>query len=1048
MPLQLQSKACRRKGNGSKIVRKKRGLTLCGALTIGFSLIQPIASNAVVNAQDSLLHVERFPALGLDEAKSAIELVPGYSVELVASEPMVTSPVAIQFDPQGAMWVVEMVDYSEQENDSLGRISRLEDRDHDGRMDHAEVIVEKLSWPTAIAWVRGNAWVAAPPHLLRVAPTRDPSTTPSVSWTAETILSGLGRQNVQGMANSFRWGLDGNLHLSTSSNGGQLSLPAGSPLLASNPKLADSPLAVQGRDIGIGIDDGHLQTFVGYGQHGMDMSPWGDRFVCSNSDHLQQVVAWYLPELTDASLSKGVSWRRSIAIDGPQAEVYRISPVESWRLIRTQMRLSGASSGLLEGGGRASGYFTSATGITIYDGDQWAEDQRAHPDNMLAFIADVGSNLVHRKRLRPNGPAFLGERIDDGSEFLRSRDTWFRPVQFANGPDGCLYIVDMARETIEHPKSLPEPIKSQVDLTSGRDRGRIWRVRATERPIRREGVDLLSLPKESLVPLLGHPNGWHRKMATQLLLEHREELEGVIPALRDMVRDNNPAIAQLHALSVLARIDGKLDADTWLRALQSTEPSVRLWGLVFTPRPNRWTPEAIAKGFQLLQNEPDPNVRIAACVRAGQLIADPAQRSELLVSWIRGDLKIDESRAAVEYACRGETARYVWEKMKSHFSEPRIQGLASNWIDGLLYQMHLNGDLAKEIPKWTPEQPDRMSSQILNAVVPSIGRLLERRSIAAGTESYQAIRALAQRQISGNLSVLVETNASETKYFQLLGENREQRQGWMRIAATFSNEEKQALLKGILKACPSMEIQIDAIEAWAGNDVSLQRLSMEQINEVPPLVGQAILRALIRNETGAALLLSTLEQGKLESTQVPAWVWQTLRSFPSESIRKQAGAWDKVSEASWESIADGYRAGWKEPGSKENGLALFQKWCASCHRIHNVGIEIGPSLESYRVRPNEAIGLAVAEPSREMDSKYEQHQIRTQDGRVVVGILVSANQDSIVLRTAQNETVSVERSDVDQWKTTGKSLMPDGLIKEFSPEAFNDLIAFLRNDGN
>ena len=129
-------------------------------------------------------------------------------------------------------------------------------------------------------------------------------------------------------------------------------------------------------------------------------------------------------------------------------------------------------------------------------------------------------------------------------------------------------------------------------------------------------------------------------------------------------------------------------------------------------------------------------------------------------------------------------------------------------------------------------------------------------------------------------------------------------------------------------------------------------------------------------------------------------------------------------------------------------MALFQKWCASCHRIHNVGIEIGPSLESYRVRPNEAIGLSVAEPSREMDSKYEQHQIRTQDGRVVVGILVSANQDAIVLRTAQNETLSVERSEVDQWKTTGKSLMPDGLMKEFSPENFNDLIAFLRTDGN
>lgn len=1003
--------------------------------------------SSIGNAQDPALHVERFPALTLEEAKTAIELVPGYSVELVASEPMVTSPVAIQFDPQGAMWVVEMVDYSEQENDALGRISRLEDRDHDGTMDHAEVIVEKLSWPTAIAWVRGTAWVAAPPYLLSITSERDPSTGGNQGWKAEPILTGLGRQNVQGMANSFRWGLDGNLHLSTSSNGGQLQLPHGSPLHDSNPKLAASPLGVQGRDIGIGIGNGVLQTFVGYGQHGMDMSPWGDRFVCSNSDHLQQVVAWYLPELTDASLSKSVSWRRSIAVDGPQAEVYRVSPVESWRLIRTQMRLSGASNGLLEGGGRASGYFTSATGITIYDGDQWAEDQQAQPEKMFAFIADVGSNLVHRKGLRPDHPAFLGERIDYGTEFLRSRDTWFRPVQFANGPDGCLYIVDMARETIEHPKSLPEPIKSQVDLTSGRDRGRIWRVRATDRPIRREGIDLLALPKESLVQLLAHPNGWHRKMASQLLMEMGTELEGVIPALRELVRDNHPSVAQLHALSVLASIDGALDEDTWLRAVQSSERSVRLWGLVFTPKLNRPKSEAVIKGLQLLQSEPDLNVRIAACVRAAQFIEDPIQRAKLVVSWTRGNLAIDESRAAVEYACRGDTARYAWESMKSQFSVPRMRGVTANWIDGLLYQMHLNGDLANEIQTWTPDQPNSSSLQILNTVVPSIGRLLERRSIAAGTESFRAIQALARQRISKDLMHLLESNASEAEYLKLLGENREERQGWMRIAASLSSDEKQTLLKGILNACPSMEIQIDAIEAWASNDLELQRIATEKLNAAPPLVSHAILRALVRNEAGGALLLSMLEQGKLESTQVPAWVWQTLRSFPSDSIRKKAGAWDKVSEVSWESIADGYRARWKEQGSREKGQELFQKWCASCHRIHNLGIEIGPSLESYRVRPNEAIGLAVAEPSREMDSKYEQHQIRTQDGRVVVGILVSANQDAIVLRTAQNETVSVERTDVDQWKTTGKSLMPDGLMKELNPEAFNDLIAFLRMGG-
>jgi putative heme-binding domain-containing protein len=109
-----------------------------------------------------------------------------------------------------------------------------------------------------------------------------------------------------------------------------------------------------------------------------------------------------------------------------------------------------------------------------------------------------------------------------------------------------------------------------------------------------------------------------------------------------------------------------------------------------------------------------------------------------------------------------------------------------------------------------------------------------------------------------------------------------------------------------------------------------------------------------------------------------------------------------------------------------------------------IGIAIGPSLDSYRVRPNEAIALAVAEPSREMDPKYEQQQIRTKDGEVAAGILISSSQDQVTLLTAQNQSVSISKNDVEQWKSSGKSLMPDGMLKELDPKALNDLIAFLR----
>ncbi len=209
--------------------------------------------------------------------------------------------------------------------------------------------------------------------------------------------------------------------------------------------------------------------------------------------------------------------RVSIAADGPAAEIYRASPVEPWRVLRTRLRVAGKVPGPIEGGGRASGYFTGATGITIYRGDAWP----AAWDG-LAVMGDACTNLAHRKRLEPNGLETIARRIDQNAEFVASKDIWFRPVQFANAPDGTLYIADMYREVIEHPLSLPPAIKRHLDLTSGRDRGRIYRVVPdgfAQRPLPQLGA--ASTP--DLVATLAHANGWHRETAARLLYQRRDQ---------------------------------------------------------------------------------------------------------------------------------------------------------------------------------------------------------------------------------------------------------------------------------------------------------------------------------------------------------------------------------------------------------------------------------------------------------------------------------------------------------------------------------------------
>lgn len=1024
----------------------------------------PPAANS--SGKGNELKVERLAPRPIEEVIRAIEVLPEYEFELVASEPLIGSPVAMEFDSDGRLWVVEMIDYSEQENDALGRVSRLTDSDEDGVMDHAEVIADKISWPTALTTLQGKAWVAAPPYVLQIS---------EENRQATRIIEGFGRQNVQGLANSFRWGIDGKLHLSTSSNGGKLQISSSdgkSPVKLTTP---NTPYTVSGRDVVFDLHTGEISSVVGYGQHGFDFGPWGDRFVTANSDHLQQVVAWYLPELTDASLSKNVSWRRSIAVDGPQAEVFRISPVESWRSIRTQMRLSGMSNGILEGGGQASGYFTSATGVTVYDGDQWGEEKS------YAFIADVGSNLVHRKQLTRNGVASTGQRVDAGTEFLRSRDTWFRPVQFANGPDGCLYIVDMARETIEHPKSIPEPIKSQVDLTSGRELGRIWRVKAQGRSVRRIAPKLSQASTIELCKLLDHPNGWHRETASRLLIE-RQDPQAVSNCRAMLTKDasisnrsvpsgknigSTSPFGRIHALSVLASIPGGLDLDSWNAAIRDTEPRIRVWAWVFA---NRIPKETFAAGgfdeamlAAIMAAETDLEVQMVMAVRSRELPISPKAVADVFAGWLTDEseqhenrLKSEELRAAMELAFRDKGAQELWES-RDWISVFR-DGNGESYFDAMFSAMQRQGTLSHAMTRWLErvQNTDSASKNNVDAsfatIVKILGRQIERKLIAEDSDVFRFTLNFAKNELQSRVDKMLdaavdaskESSMNEDSVSALFAPTQETRLAAIRILGLLPEPQRVEMFRRLITSPIPITIQRDWIEAWVPNMPVLQEIAIAELNKVSPVAAQAIIKSLIRNESGAQRLLQWVEQPENSPVSIPAWAWQTLRAFPSETVKSAAQRIAPNSEILWESVATDYRKAWARAGNAEQGEQHFRKLCASCHRVGDVGIAIGPSLDSYRVRPNESIGLAIAEPSREMDPKYEQQQIATVDGEVVVGVLLSATSEAVTLHTAQNQILSVPRKEIETWKASGKSLMPDGLLKEIDPNAMTDLIAFLR----
>ncbi|MEX2214452.1 MAG: PVC-type heme-binding CxxCH protein [Phycisphaeraceae bacterium] len=569
------------------------------------------------------------------EAIKAFKIAPGYAVELAASEPVVSDPIAMCFDEDGKLFVVEMRDYPESQPKDGGCVRLLIDTNDDGVFDKSTIYIDKLAWPTAVFCWDGGIFVAAAPDILYCKDTNGDG----VADYRKVIYTGFGTQNVQGLLNSFRWGLDNRIHGAASSNGGtiktvattlknEVDAPSAKPQAAVN---------VRGRDFAFDPRTLKFEATSGGAQHGMCFDDFGRKFVCSNSDHLQQVM-FELEDVERNPFLAAPGPRVSIAEDGPQAEVYRISPVEPWRILRTELRVKGAVPGPVEGGGRAAGYFTGSTGVTIYRGDALPELRG------MAFIGDVGSNIVHRKKLTKSELltqsriVFSGERIDGNKEFLASTDIWFRPVQFGEGPDGCLYVLDMYREVIEHPASLPPAIKKHLDLTSGQGKGRIWRIVPAKDYTRRVTLAMSKAATEDLAYALAYFNAWQRETAARLLYTRQDP--AAIPILRQQAGKFRRLTEAVHDLYVLRGLDA-LDEPTLLRSLESKWPSILEHAINLAVEVNPNSP-ALRTALDKLADHPSADVKYqlawALGTRRDKQKIEPLAtilRSDYLDKWMR-----------------------------------------------------------------------------------------------------------------------------------------------------------------------------------------------------------------------------------------------------------------------------------------------------------------------------------------------------------------------------------------------------------------------------
>jgi putative heme-binding domain-containing protein len=143
-------------------------------------------------------------------------------------------------------------------------------------------------------------------------------------------------------------------------------------------------------------------------------------------------------------------------------------------------------------------------------------------------------------------------------------------------------------------------------------------------------------------------------------------------------------------------------------------------------------------------------------------------------------------------------------------------------------------------------------------------------------------------------------------------------------------------------------------------------------------------------------------------------------------------------------VVEGYRGALEMKGDAARGKQIFAKACAACHKVQGVGNDIGPNLAAMKARGPEAILLNVLDPNREVNPQYLNYAVLMNDGRQLTGIITAETATGITLRRADNATDNVLRIDIDQLKSTGMSLMPEGMEKQIDPAAMADLLEFLR----
>lgn len=954
--------------------------------------------------------------LSVEEAlKSFVLASPDIQIELVASEPDVIDPVAIAFGDDLALWVVEMRDYPYgpkpgSNEKPKSRIKRLLDLNRDGRYESATIFADELLFVTGILPWKDGVIVTLAGEITFLA---DRNGDGKADFK-ETWFTGFIQENSQLRANHPTFGPDGWVYVANGLRGGTI--------VANKPewKVKGQPLPIAGFDFRFNPLTGEYGAVSGHGQFGLCFDDYGNRFVCSNRNPVQHIVLedHFVQRNSFLAVKKTV---QDVAAFGEYSKLYPISRTWTTSLLHDHQ-------------------FTAACGVQIYRGDTLPPEYKGN-----AFTCDPTGNLVHREVLTPLGATFTSHPGEQGEEFLASPDTWFRPVNLANGPDGALYVVDMYRAVIEHPDWMPPELKTRKDLNDGNDRGRIWRITSVEpTPLQERPHESLSkLAMGDLIELLEHRNAWHRETASRLLLErHPDE---VLDALKHNWKQNRLTRSRLHVLWLLKSLDPRLT------------PAVLAWSETENrdARVREQVVSAIGDNLdELLSNETD------------QLVSDEADDR------VRFRLALDLTGRSVDaQQARRSLVRLLRKGASDPWLRVAVGTLKTEPPEALLVELLTDWDtLARPIPG-ADEMVEELTVIIGRQISPDTSRVVFQRVLSFAPSKWEEATARDVRMagLRGLADGLTRHGQSLQSHLDSLSDTERHlfdelirsvhktlvsadQSGSRRLAAikTLQYVKRPEIVQSLLELATSsadVSLRLAALDGLALlQDGSVGPKLLAAFNSETPQLRRAMLDVLLSDETATGMLLGDLEKGAIKPNELDATRQPRLTKHKNAELRGRA---EKLFAGNVSqdraAVVTAYQAALERKGDVVRGRAVFEKNCVTCHRVAGIGVNVGPDVaDTYNKTPAYLLSN-ILDPNRAVDANFFSYTLVTNQGRIYTGLVKAETASSITIRLPEGKEETVLRTDVEELKSSGLSLMPVGLEKNVSVEQMADLIVFLKN---